>query len=123
MGLRILILNDEEDGLILLRHALEREFPEAAVASFADAESALAALHRERFDAVVTDNRMPGMSGIDFVRRFRSSDQATPVIMLTGSEEKKAEAAVVGVTTFISSGNWTEIRAQIRNTLRPKAGA
>src|SRR3954464_14760628 len=100
-ALRILILNDEEDGLLLLRHALQKEFPGVEVAGYTDAEGALAATQQERFDGIVTDNRMPGMSGIDFVRRVRVGDKATPVVMLTGSEEKKAEALAAGVTTFI----------------------
>jgi CheY-like chemotaxis protein len=115
---RILILNDEEDGLVLLRHALEREFPGVTVLEFSDAGPALELLRGQKVDAVVTDNRMPRVSGIDFVRELRSWDAATPVIMLTGSDEKKAEARAAGVTTFICSGSWLEIREQIRRTLQ-----
>jgi CheY-like chemotaxis protein len=120
---RILILNDEEDGLVLLRHALQREFPGVAVLEFSEADSALAALRAEKVDAIVTDNRMPKVTGIDFVRQLRSWDASTPVIMLTGSDEKRKEARAVGVTTFISSGSWIEIREQIRRTLQPDEGA
>src|SRR4051812_24647281 len=110
---RILILNDEEDGLVLLRHALQREFPGVEVLEFSDAEPALAMLRQQAVDAVVTDNRMPKITGVDFVRQFRVWDRTTPVIMLTGSDEKSAEARAAGVTTFICSGGWLEIREQI----------
>jgi CheY-like chemotaxis protein len=115
---RILILNDEEEGLILLRYALQREFPGVEVLEHTAAESALEVLHAQTVDAVVTDNRMPNVTGIEFVRQFRSWNQTTPVIMLTGSDEKSAEALAVGVTTFIGRGTWSEIREQIRGSLR-----
>jgi CheY-like chemotaxis protein len=115
---RILILNDEEDGLVLLRHALQREFPGVTVLEFSEATPALALLRDQKVDAVVTDNRMPQVTGIEFVRQLRTWDNVTPVIMLTGSDEKKAEALAVGVTSFIASGSWLEIREQIRRTLQ-----
>jgi hypothetical protein len=40
-----------------------------------------------------------------------------PVIMLTGSEATKDDAFAAGVTTFIASGSWAEIRRAIRHTL------
>lgn len=113
----ILILNDREEDLLLLRHALKREFPGVQVLEFLDAEAALETLRTTRVDAVITDNRMPRISGIEFVRRFRAWNVATPVVMLTGSDEKKAEARAVGVTTFIASGSWPDIRERIRGTL------
>lgn len=102
---------------MLLRHALQREFPGVAVLEFREAEAALALLRQETVDAIVTDNRMPKISGVEFVRQLREWDRQTPIIMLTGSDEKRAEARAAGVTTFIDSGSWLEIREQIRRTL------
>ena len=101
---------------MLLRHALQREFPGVAVLEFSDGDAALACLRQEAVDAVVTDNRMPTLSGVEFVRQLRGWDRHTPIIMLTGSDEKRAEARAAGVTTFIASGSWLEIREQIRRT-------
>jgi PleD family two-component response regulator len=113
---RILIVNDHDDDLLLLRHALEREFPGVQVLEFLDAEAALDALRKTVVDGVITDNRMPRLCGIEFVRQFRAWNATTPVVMLTGSEEMKAEAHEVGVTTFIASGSWGDIRDRIRRT-------
>src|SRR4051812_39662626 len=95
---RILALNDQEEGLLLLRHSLLREFPGVEVLEHTDPEAALGALEAGGIDAVVTDNRMPRMSGVDFVRRLRSKNTSLPVIMLTGSEERRTEALAAGVT-------------------------
>jgi CheY-like chemotaxis protein len=121
--LRILVLNDEEEGLILLRHALTREFPQSEVLNYSCAEDALNALQTESVDAVITDNRMPKMTGIDFVRRLRAQGMVIPIVMLTGSEEKKSEAIAAGVTTFISSGSWADIRRQIRSAIQSVAAS
>jgi CheY-like chemotaxis protein len=116
-ALRILVLNDDEDGLTLLRHTLSREFPDADILGYANPAEALKVFQMERIDAVVTDNRMPQMTGIDFVRHLRAAGMAIPVVMLTGSDEKKSEAIEAGVTTFISSGSWGDIRHEIRRTI------
>jgi CheY-like chemotaxis protein len=117
----ILILNDEDERLLLLRHALQRAFPGVVVLEFLDAEAALEALRAHSVDAIITDNRMPTVSGIEFVRRFRTQDTTTPVLMLTGSHEKKNEAEAAGVNTFIANSSWPEIREQIRMTLAAMA--
>lgn len=107
---------------MLLRHALTREFPGVVVIEHTDAEAALVTLRALTVDAVITDSRMPKISGIEFVRRFRVGNAVTPVIMLTGSDEKKAEALAAGVTTFIATGGWHEIREQVRRTLEESGG-
>jgi two-component system NtrC family response regulator len=46
-------------------------------------ESALAWLSRHRADAVLLDLRMPGMDGLEVLRRIRARDNAPPVAVLT----------------------------------------
>jgi len=119
---QVLILNDEADELLLLRQALIRDFPGIAVLEYTDAEAALAKLRTQEVDAVITDNRMPAMTGLEFVARFRAENALTVVIMLTGSAEKEAEAIDAGVTTFVAGASWVEIRQQLRRALE-KTGA
>jgi len=114
---RILVVNDDDDALTLLRHALQREFPGVTLLEFNEADQALAVLRKESVDAIVTDYRMPRISGVEFVRQLRRWDHHTPIIMLTGSDETRADAREAGVTTFIGSGSWVEIVREIRGTL------
>ncbi len=74
-------------------------------------------LNTQAVDAIITDNRMPAMDGIEMVRLIRARDQRTPIIMLTGSEQLKATALAVGVTAFLASGSWDEIRRRIREVI------
>lgn len=54
------------------------------VRAFADAEAALDALSFERPDAVVTDVRLPGASGLDLLQAVQRLDRELPVILVTG---------------------------------------
>ena len=60
---RILIVDDEENVVALFRRVLTKKG--YAVQGASTAEEALAKLEMELFDLVVTDLKMPGMSGLD----------------------------------------------------------
>ena len=120
-SLALLLVNDEEDGLYLLDHALKREFLGVETIVCRSATEALACLGRRSVDAVITDNRMPEVTGLELVRTIRATNARLPIVMLTGSDEKRREALAAGVSTFISGGNWTDIRRQIRQTIESAA--
>lgn len=54
-------------------------------------------------DLVVTDNIMPGCTGIEVINGLRQRDWATPVIVITafGDDETKGEARRLGAAAFI----------------------
>src|SRR5207237_9872893 len=104
----ILLVNDDEGGLFLLERAVRREFPAASILKSRNAADALGTLETQSVDAVITDNRMPAMEGIEMVRLIRIRDARTPILMLTGSEHIKAAALAAGVTAFLGSGSWDE---------------
>ncbi|MEW5740324.1 MAG: response regulator [Myxococcota bacterium] len=55
----------------------------ATVDVAADAEAALEQLERARYDVLVTDMKMPGMSGTELLHRARRADPALPVVLLS----------------------------------------
>lgn len=113
----ILLVNDEEDGLFLLDHAMKREFPKAETICCRNAGEALDYLASRAVDAVITDNRMPAVTGIELVHAIRASNPRVPIVMLTGSDDKREEALAAGVSLFLSSGDWNAIRREIRRTI------
>src|SRR6202795_2656257 len=88
----ILIVEDEAK----MRRLLELRLGEEgfSVYSAADAETGLQLLVREKPDIVVTDLRMPGMSGLEFLHDINSVNAALPVVVMTayGTVESAVEA-------------------------------
>jgi len=81
---RILVVDDEPDVREMLSLALAQAGYEVDEA--ADGFAALAKVSRYRPDVVVTDLRMPGMTGVDLLQRLRRIHGDVPVILQTGLE-------------------------------------
>ena len=94
--MRILIVDDDAVIRRLLASILARARFEIVHAE--DGEAAWSALQEQApeqpIDLVITDHSMPGMSGLDLLRRIRATPaySALPVIMLTGSSRDAATA-------------------------------
>ncbi len=69
----------------------------------ASVDDALAAFRAERCDVVVTDLKMPGKSGIDFLRELRAVDAEVPVVVLTahGTVPTAVEAMKLGAVDYL----------------------
>ena len=83
-GQRVLIVDDEEP----LRKFVARALEELGYipSTFASSTAALAAFRSESesYDAVVTDERMPGMSGTELIRAMRDIRPTIPIMLVTG---------------------------------------
>ena len=64
------------------------------VAAFASAEEFVAGNPEPSFDCIITDVHMPGMSGLDLMRRLASQGYKVPVIMITARAEDGVEGRV-----------------------------
>jgi len=88
----ILVVEDEAK----MRRLLELQLGEEGfvVHSAADAEAGLQLLVREKPDIVVTDLRLPGMSGLEFLQAVKRVNAALPVVVMTayGTVESAVEA-------------------------------
>ena len=89
---RILFVDDEPGILDGLQNLLFRERKRWDMVFAAGGEAALAEIHRERFDVVVSDMRMPGLDGADLLREVKAECPGTVRIMLTGHADKGAIA-------------------------------
>jgi two-component system nitrogen regulation response regulator GlnG len=82
-----------------IRWVLERALRQGGMApmAFDHADTALAALRRERPDVLITDIRMPGRSGLELLTQIRASQPELPVIVMTAhSDLDSAVAAYQG---------------------------
>ncbi len=95
---RVLIVDDERDLAESCAFFLERSGHRATVVS--SGEDALAELGRERFDLVVSDIRMPRMSGLSLLEAIRSADPHLEVILMTGFPEVEAAVRAIKLGAF-----------------------
>ncbi|HMM40053.1 MAG TPA: response regulator [Desulfovibrio sp.] len=91
--MHILLVDDETEFLELMTKRLDRRNFQVTTAS--TGEAALEALARTPVDVVVLDVRMPGMGGIETLRRLKEMAPDTEVILLTG--HANMEVAVEGM--------------------------
>lgn len=115
---RILIVDDEESLRRVLGILLKKEGYD--VAAVANGSEALAAVQRSSFDVVLTDIKMPGMSGIDLLRAIRAHDPTLPVIVMTAyaSLDTAIDAVNQGAFHyFIKQAKNEEIKLVVRRAL------
>jgi DNA-binding NtrC family response regulator len=100
-GSTILIVDDERTLARAIKAFLTESGYVAEVAG--DAEQALRLLETMRPDVVFSDVRLPGMNGIDLLRRIREFDPALPVIIMTahGTIEGAVEAVKLGAFDYL----------------------
>lgn len=98
--MKILII-DEIEVALLFQESLERQGHVVTVA--ASGAEALARLRQFRPDAVFLELRLPGMSGVEVLRRIRSIDPQLPVVIITGwaVRQEIEEARRFGVTDIV----------------------
>ena len=99
---RVLIVDDDRRTRRVLQILVEGLGFESH--AFESADEALAALEQESAALVLTDLRMPGTDGIEFMRRLRRLDERVPVIVLTafGTVEAAVEAMKLGAVDFVA---------------------
>ena len=79
---KVLVVDDERSILLLLKEALSQWGYQVTVAP--SAAEALTLLKSELFDALITDIRMPDMSGLELLREVKKQDESIEVVMMTG---------------------------------------
>ena len=121
MNARILVVEDEEALTTLLRYNLDAEgYDVETVGRGDDADTRL----KERVpDLIVLDWMLPGLSGIELIRRLRTrpESQKLPVIMLTarGEEGERVRGLATGADDYIVKPfSVPELLARIRALLR-----
>jgi len=115
---RILVVDDEAGIRKVVRDALERAQYEVETA--ADGLAALDSFEGKSFDLVVTDLSMPGMSGLELVRRIREKS-AVPILVLTVRQEEREKVRLLdaGADDYVTKPfGVAELVARARALLR-----
>jgi two-component system response regulator (stage 0 sporulation protein F) len=113
---RILVVDDEESIRELYRAELADEGYDVDLA--ADGIQALRRLEASRPDLVTLDVKMPGIDGIETLRRIREKDTTIPVILVTAFGEFKQDFNTWASDAYIvKSHDPTELKKTVRKLL------
>jgi two-component system alkaline phosphatase synthesis response regulator PhoP len=115
---KVLMVDDEQDILDLVRYHLEREG--YAVVACRDGKSALELVNRDSPDLVILDLLMPGVDGFEVCRRLRR-DSTIPIIMLTAKADEmdKVIGFELGADDYVTKPfSPRELVARVRAILR-----
>ncbi len=115
---RILVVDDERSMREMLEILLRREGHEVAVAE--NGRRALALIKTRAFDMVISDLKMPDMSGIEVLRAAKAANEQVIGIIITayGSKESIQEVLRLGAADYLDKPfNVDELRFRVRKEL------
>ncbi|WP_394218385.1 response regulator transcription factor [Halobacillus trueperi] len=118
----ILVVEDETKIARVLE--LELEFEGYQVTKAHDGMEGLRLYREKEWDLLLLDIMLPGLSGTDLLKRIRSGDEETPVIMLTAKDavRDKVTGLDLGANDYVTKPfEIEELLARIRAALRTKS--
>ena len=92
----VLIVDDEEDMIWSLQKNLPTENLQVTILTASSGEEALSMLEKTKIDLIITDIRMPGISGIDLLIIVRNKYPDIGVIVMTAFPSSESKAEVIG---------------------------
>src|SRR3954452_5179276 len=116
---RVLVVDDERSMRELLSIVLRRDGYDVLIAS--DGRAAVDVLKRERVDVLITDIRMPEMSGVDVLREAKAIDPGIISILMTAfaSTDTAVDALRLGAADYVhkSPTAVNDLRLRVRKEL------
>jgi DNA-binding NtrC family response regulator len=115
MAKRILVVDDERSVAFLLSENLAEMDPAYQVQMAHSGEEALGLVTAAPFDLIITDLRMPGMDGLELIRRVQEISPNTRTILITayGDGDAEQKAGCLGVYRYVTKPFKTDEFTQI----------
>jgi len=120
-GKQVLVVDDEPNLRRVLSAQLSRDGYDVHTAE--DGAQALAVLAEHHIDLVITDLKMPGVDGMELLRRTLKLDAELPVVMITahGTVDNAVEALKLGAFDYITKPfDQGEVRTIVRKALKTR---
>lgn len=116
---KILLVDDEKNILIVYREEFEDEGYQVVAAS--NGEEGLAKFKDEKPDLVILDILMPGMNGIQVLRKMKMLDSTIPVILSSAYQQFKHDLGTWASDAYVvKSGDISDLKNAVRKLLEEK---
>lgn len=120
---RIMLLDDDNDFLTLLQHAIMEKLPTAQIAGLNDGYDALVSIGASQPDLLVLDMRMPNIDGAEVCRRLKENPITSdlPIIVVTGHDtpEQHQELTSLNIDEILSKSTpLTELADRIADFVK-----
>ena len=101
-GHHILIVDDQKEATRLMRSNLESLEQDLIISDVLSGEEALLELARSEIDLLIADVRLPGISGLELMDKFKTRNPETKVILVSGVTDPKIrqQVAQAGADAF-----------------------
>jgi two-component system nitrogen regulation response regulator GlnG len=116
---KILIVDDDREKRFLIAVHLQREFQGVRLIECDSGAAAIEKLEHESVDAIVTDNNMSPVNGLELIGWIHQRHPTLPVVMVTGNPEIEAAALESGACAVLPSQKFQEVGAVLKKFLPP----
>ena len=122
-AVKVLLVEDSEDDARLAVRMLQRGGFEVQYERVESVAAMEAALQRQAWDAVISDYRMPGFTGLDALKLLRSTGQDIPFILISGAigEALAVEAMKAGASDYLMKTNLARLEPALKRELNEAA--
>jgi DNA-binding response OmpR family regulator len=124
----ILLVDDEVQFLEITKMFLEKGRG-IRVTTATSGDEALEILKSQKFDAIISDYAMPGMNGIEFMKKVKALGDDTPFIIFTGKgrEDVVIDALNFGADLYLEKspdvrGQVSDVLAKVKNLISSRSG-
>jgi len=120
----ILLVEDDARVADFIARGMRAENWQISIAK--DGETAMAMLDMVRFDVVVLDRMLPGISGLEVCRRVRARQDATPILMLSalGEVEDRVSGLQIGADDYLAKPfDFNELLVRVQALARRNVGS
>ncbi|MCL4298513.1 MAG: response regulator [Anaerolineae bacterium] len=118
----ILVVDDEEGVLAVLKRVLELLMPGYDISTATNGLTAWQQLQQRSFDLLLTDQNMPGMTGLELAQQIRDRLPELPIVLMSGVTDShiEAEAQKLGLVGFLSKPfSVQQLREMLESTMIP----
>ncbi len=118
--MKLLIVDDDQTVAAILAESLQKVNDDYVVETADSGEEALEKVRQQNYQLVITDYKMPGMSGIDLVRGINKVSPDTQVVLMTayGTQELRETVDHLGLSGFLDKPfTMQQIREIVRKVL------